>query len=177
MSIKSRLGIIILILAIQVSFYQFTFALQNNLNGPNTQKSDEEYPQYTLYLVVLDKLKDYELARGQAEIAAAELNLRLDFRGLQFHPDSDVGLSHSREKCKDYGGAFPCYYDRDELNSKGYISIEYSNRYEKINPNYYLIVAKVFDKKDKAQAYLKKSQFLYPKAFLLLREYFFYCRH
>ncbi|MGG9961636.1 hypothetical protein [Ferruginibacter sp. SUN106] len=87
--------------------------------------------------VIIQSTKNYAAAKATAEKATKELKQKLDFRGLK--PHKETGLTFSNAICKNDGG-YPCYIARGRYDDGDYISIEWSDAFDKFAKGYYVVV-------------------------------------
>jgi hypothetical protein len=107
-----------------IIFVQFSFA-------------QEERPYIKKAFVIVQSTKDYATAKLTAEKAASQLHQKLDLRELQ--PNKKTGLTFSDSVCENEGG-YPCYISRGRYDNGNYVSIEWSNAFEKFAEGYYIVV-------------------------------------
>jgi hypothetical protein len=116
----------------------------------------------------------YAAAKATAVKAAQQLHKKLDLRELK--PNKKTGLTFTDSVCENEGG-YPCYIARGRYDNGDYVSIEWSNAFEKFAEGYYIvIVGSGFDKASTA-AILKKTKKIFKDAYTKQAGVYVGCMH
>jgi hypothetical protein len=123
--------------------------------------------------VIIQSTKNYAAAKSTAEKAAKQLHQKLDFRGLQ--PNKLSGLTYSNVICENEGG-YPCYISRGRYDDGDYVSIEWSNAFDKFTKGYYVVVVYTGDKTT-ANTALQKARKTFKDAYVKQADIYVGCMH
>ncbi|HEY4187919.1 MAG TPA: hypothetical protein VGP07_22780 [Polyangia bacterium] len=130
----------------------------------------------TKSFVILKSTSSYRDARSFADVAARDLNVKLDLRGLA--RSSKLGLTFSRSQCIGDFGEFPCYAPRGRFDDGVYVSVEYSTGYKGFKKGLYIVVlANGSTGADEVRNALQKAKAKYADAYVKDTAVYLGCVH
>jgi hypothetical protein len=123
--------------------------------------------------VIIQSTKNYNVAQLTANKAALQLKQKLDLRGLK--PSKKTGLTFSKADCENAGG-YPCYIARGRYDDGDYVSIEWSDEFDKFAKGYYVVI--VFSgNKEEAVKTLEKAKSIFKDAYYKQAKVYVGCMH
>jgi len=134
--------------------------------------AQDPYAFVKKYFVIVQSTKDFAAAKLTAAKAAKQLGEKLDLRGLQ--PNKKSGLTNSKKDCEMDG--YPCYYSRGRYDDGDYVSIEWSNAFEKFAKGYYIVIVCSGDKTS-VTANLQKTKKIFKDAYYKQDSIYLGCMH
>ena len=123
--------------------------------------------------VIIQSTKNYNTAKQTAEKAAVQLNLKLDLRGLK--PSKKTGLTFSKTICENEDG-YPCYIARGRYDDGAYVSIEWSDEFDKFAKGYYIVLIYSGNKQEAAKI-LQKAKPVFKDAYYKQAKVYVGCMH
>jgi hypothetical protein len=135
--------------------------------------AQDEQPYVKKAFVIIQSTKNYDSAKLTAEKAAKQLHQKLDLRELQ--SNKKTGLTYSKKDCENEGG-YPCYISRGRYDDGNYISIEWSDAFEKFAKGYYIVVV-YSGNKEEATIALQKTKKIFKDAYYKQAAIYVGCMH
>ena len=123
--------------------------------------------------VIIQSTKNYTTAKLTAEKAAQQLKQKLDLRGLK--PGKKTGLTFSKADCENEGG-YPCYIARGRYDDGDYVSIEWSDEFDKFAKGYYVVIV-YSGNKEAAVKTLEKTKLIFKDAYYKQAKVYVGCMH
>jgi len=123
--------------------------------------------------VIIQSTKNYTTARRTAEKAAMQLKSKLDLRGLK--PSKKTGLTFSKADCENDGG-YPCYIARGRYDDGDYVSIEWSDEFDRFAKGYYIVLIYSGNKQE-AGKILQKAKPVFKDAYYKQAKVYVGCMH
>jgi hypothetical protein len=124
--------------------------------------------------VIIQSTKNYIEAKTTAVKASKDLKLKLDLRNLK--PSKANGLTDTKKECEDNGWEYPCYVSRGRYDDGDYVSIEWSNAFQKFTEGYYIVIVYSGNKKEAATS-LKKVKKIFKDAYAKEADVYIGCMH
>jgi hypothetical protein len=132
------------------------------------------------YLVILSAERDFDAVKREAERLSIASGVKFSMGGNVWDPNRGLILP---DDCEDplYSGQYVARryneLDLSATNPVGYISVEKSDGYSKLQKGYYIALAAICDSRDEAKAELVKFSGLAPKAYVAKTEIYMECIH
>ena len=126
--------------------------------------------------LILKSTKDYNEALNFVKEVSKKLEIKIDLRDLS--PNEKTGLSFPDSICMSEFGQMPCYVARGRWDDGVYLSIEYSNAYDKFKSGYYIVIAASdFKENNTLKATLKKVKENISDAYIKYTKVYVGCMH
>lgn len=130
-------------------------------------------PYINKAFVIVQSTKNYAAAKQTAEKAAKQLHRQLDLRELK--PNRESGLTFADSVCETEGG-YPCYIARGRYDDGDYVSIEWSNAFDKFAKGFYIVVV-YSGNKEEAAGILPRVKKIFKDAYYKQAEVYVGCMH
>lgn len=135
--------------------------------------AQEDSPYIKKAFVIVQSTKDYTAAKLTAQKAAKGLSQKLDLRELK--PNKETGLTFSNSICENEGG-YPCYIARGRYDDGSYVSIEWSDAFDKFTEGFYIVIV-YSGNKEEANTVLQKAKKIFKDAYYKQAQVYVGCMH